>query len=354
VNVLDDVAAIAAGDPAGMLRHITGFADQLREAREIGRNATLSLSADGVTSIVVLGMGGSAIGGDLLAGYLAGDLAVPMRVVRDYAVPSFVGPGTLVIASSYSGDTDETLAAHRDATGRGARVVAVTTGGKLSDAAGGLGQNVVRIPAGLPPRAALGYSLATGLVILSRLGLTGDCEDELGGAIAAAERAARELGAHVPEDGNAAKELAAWFAGGFPVVYGTAPVTSVVASRWCGQISENAKMIAHRNELPEMNHNEIVGWSERAPFDGKARVVFLRDAGDHPRVVRRIGITRRQIEAAGAEVRDIESAGGTRLGKLFSLVLMGDYVSFYLAILSGIDPTPVEPIDRLKRALTEA
>jgi glucose/mannose-6-phosphate isomerase len=353
MNVLDDAAKLEALDPGGMRHHLEGFADQLREAVGMGRETPLSVEVEGVTAVAVVGMGGSAIGGEMALGYLSGSLSVPLSVVRDYRLPGYVGPSTLVYVSSYSGNTEETLSAYEEARARGARIVCSTTGGEVGRIAGAEGHDVVGVPAGYPPRAALGFSLVPLLFVLARLGLapdpTGDVED----AIVVVEDGVARMGLAVPEEQNGAKQLASWFRGHVPVVYGTAPGTSVVANRWCGQLSENSKVVAHRNELPEMNHNEIVGWSGSRPMGGDARVVFLRDVDDHPRVARRIDITRDEIAAAGAEVREVESLGSTRLGRLMSLVQVGDFVSFYLAALEGVDPTPVAPIDRLKKELAK-
>jgi len=190
------------------------------------------------------------------------------------------------------------------------------------------------------------------LFVLGRLGLSPDPAGEVEGAISMMEDGVGRLGLDVPTADNDAKQLAEWLHGHVPVVYGTMPGTSVVANRWCGQFAENSKVVAHRNELPEMNHNEIVGWSGIDPMGGDARVVFLRDADDHPRVARRIEITRETVAAAGAEVLYVTSRGETRLARLMSLVQVGDFASFYLAVLGGVDPTPVAPIDRLKKELT--
>ncbi len=210
---------------------------------------------------------------------------------------------------------------------------------------------MVSVPGGYPPRAALGFGLVPLLVVLGRLGLAPDPAAGVRDAVATMEEGVRRLGLAAPAATNEAKELASWFFGHVPVVYGAVPGTSVVASRWCGQFSENAKVVAHRNELPEMNHNEIVGWSGALTMGGNARVLFLRSEDDHARVARRMDITRDSIAATGAEVRSATSRGETWLGRLLSLVQLGDFVSFYLAMLAEVDPTPVAPIDRLKKEL---
>lgn len=353
MTILDDRGAMLACDRGGMHRHLEAFPHQLREALEIGREAPVTVSASGVRSVVVAGMGGSAIGADIAAGHLAGTLGVPFLVVRNYDLPAFVGPDTIVVAASYSGNTEETLAAYHAARTRGARIVCITTGGELGGLAAAAGHDLVRIPAGLPPRAALGYSLVPLLVLLGRLGIAPDPEDDVGDAMAVSREAVSMYGLGAASDENPAKTLAAWLSEGLPVVYGT-PRTAAVATRWCGQLGENAKTVAHRHELPEMNHNEIVGWSGERPLAGCARVVFLHDVDDHPRNELRIGVTRREVEAAGAAARDVRGFGRLGLGRLMSLIMLGDFVSFYLAVLRGVDPTPVEPIVRLKKALAEA
>jgi glucose/mannose-6-phosphate isomerase len=353
MTILDDRGATLACDRGGMHRHLEAFPLQLREALDIGRGAPLTLSASGVRSIVVAGMGGSAIGAEIAAGYLAGAIGVPFHVVRNYDVPAFVGPDAVVVAASYSGNTEETLAAYRAAHARGARLACITTGGELGRLAAANGHDLVRIPSGLPPRAALGYSLVPLLVLLGRLGIAPDPEADIADAIAVSRECVSMYGLGVPFDGNPAKELAAWLRDGLPVIYGT-PRTAAVATRWCGQLAENAKVLAHRHELPELDHNEIVGWSGARPFGGRARVVFLHDEDDHPRNELRAAVTRQEVEAAGAAARDVRGFGRQALGRLLSLIMLGDFVSLYLAVLGGVDPTPVEPIDRLKKALAEA
>jgi glucose/mannose-6-phosphate isomerase len=353
MSTLDDRERMLAADPGGMSGHMEDFAAQLRTAVGMGKDTQLRVSGDGVSAVALIGMGGSAIGGEMAAGYLSGSLSVPLSVVRDYTLPAYVGPSTLVYVSSYSGNTEETLSAYAEARERGATIVCSTTGGEVARIAAQEGHDVVRVPTGYPPRAALGFSLVPLLFVLARLGLAPDPSRDIEDAIKTVGNGVRRFGLDVPTAENEAKELAAWFFKHVPVVYGAVPGTSVVANRWCGQLSENSKVVAHGNELPEMNHNEIVGWSGSRPLGGSGRVVFLRDTDDHPRVARRMDITKRTVEAAGAEARDVTSSGGTLLARLMSLVQLGDFTSFYLAVLCGVDPTPVAPIDALKKELAD-
>ncbi len=353
MTIPDSERDLAGMDPSGMYGHLAGFHAQLAEADAIGRDISLRVDPDGVTSIVAVGMGGSAIGAEFASAYLDDGLPVPMRVVRGYELPAFVGPATLVLASSYSGNTEETLSAFEEALTRGSRVVCVTTGGTLSRRAREEGLDLVSIPAGLPPRAALGFSLVPQLRILHHLGFAPDPTREIEEAAGVAAELAALYGVGRPPAENLAKEFAEWLHASVPIVYGAVPWTTAVANRWCGQLSENSKLVAHRNELPEMNHNEIVGWSRTRLAGEAARVVFLRDSGEHARIARRYEVTRGIIEDAGAASREAWSSGESRLARLISLVVLGDFVSYYLALLGDVDPTPVRPIDRLKGALAE-
>jgi glucose/mannose-6-phosphate isomerase len=352
MKILDDPARLRAGDASDMGRSIEGLPGQLEEGLAIGRDAPLGVSGEGVSSIVLFGMGGSAIGGEILRGCLEDRLAVPFEVVRGYSAPAYVGPGTLAVVSSYSGDTEEALAAYREAAARDARILCSTTGGRLAEEAVQAGHDVVRIPPGLQPRAAVGYGLATLMVALWRLGLTGDPSDEIAGAVETARGAAREFGLESPTSSNPAKQLAEWLFGRVPVVYGVEPRTAPVASRWRTQFAENSKVWAHSAALPEIDHNEIVPLGERAAMARDKRVVFLRDEEDHPRVALRVEITARMLSEAGAGTREVASFGRSRLARVVSLVMLGDFTSLYLAALSGVDPTPITSIDALKRALS--
>lgn len=351
MDTLDNLELMSSSDPQGMREHLRRFPEQLAEALKLGRESRLKVAGEGVSSVVAAGMGGSAMGGELAAAVLSARMHVPFVVVRNYAMPEHVGPGTLVYVSSYSGNTEETLSAFADARERGARIVCSTTGGELGRLADENGLSVITLPAGYPPRAALAFGLVPLLVVLAKLGLAPEPDADVTDAMRTAEEAVRRFGVETESPSNPAKELATWLHGVTPVVYGTLPVTSAAATRWCGQMAENSKIVAHRNELPEMNHNEIVGWSCAQPFGGTARVVFLRDEDDHPRVSRRIEITGEIVRENGAETREVFSFGRSPLARMLSLVQLGDYVSLYLALLAGVDPTPVRPIDRLKGAL---
>jgi glucose/mannose-6-phosphate isomerase len=252
-----------------------------------------------------------------------------------------------VLCASYSGNTEETLAIFEAAGALGARRLVTTTGGKLAAAARADGVPVIPLPGGFQPRAAVAYSLVVALEVAGLCGAGERLHAEVDVAAAHAEQLTAEWG---PDSGdNLAKELARGLHGTIPQVAG-AGLTAPIAYRWKTQVNENAKMPCFAHELPELDHNEIVGW-EGALELGRFSAVFLDDSDLHPRIRQRIELTRGLIAGYGAGTFRIEGVGQTRIERLVSLVLLGDLVSLYLAVLRGVDPSPVPPIDRLKAAL---
>ncbi len=356
MTVLDNLEQLRALDPANMYNRIFDFPEQMSDALTISQKWHVS-SKDiaGVRNIVVVGMGGSAIGGDLVRSYLAGRLMVPFVVCRNYQLPEFVDDETLVIASSYSGNTEETLAAVDDALGRKAMLVAMTTGGMLSEVARLNGIPCLMLPQGLQPRAALGYSFVPLLVLMEKLGFIKDAAKDINSTI---EWLKHERELHIedlPASDNAAKFVATHVHGKIPIIYCGPTLTDSVGVRWKGQLCENSKALAFANQYAEFNHNELVGWSEALkPIAKHLIVIQLHDSDDHPRIKRRMDIVRELIEKLGVPVIEIESTGETPLQRMFSLIQYGDFVSYYLAILNGVDPTPVDAIEQLKKALVTA
>jgi len=263
-----------------------------------------------------------------------------------------VGPRTLVFAVSYSGNTEETLSAYGEARAKGARVIALTSGGRLASLAREDGVPLITVPGGIAPRSATGYLFVPMLVVLERLGLAGGISAEVEGMIAHLQELRTRYGVDVPTRDNPAKQLALNLAGRLPVIWGASGTTEVVAQRWKGQINENAKSPAWWNVLPEANHNEVVGLEVPADLLKKIWLVFLRDPDDHPRVGLRFDITR-EMAGSVAGISEFEAGGTGRLARMYSLIYLGDYASLYLAACYGIDPGPVKAIDRLKAALAE-
>jgi glucose/mannose-6-phosphate isomerase len=340
-------AAFEAVDPQGMLGDVLAQPLQLGDALWRAQSASIR-SRDLPGGLVVCGMGGSAIGGDLAAAALGDRATRPVVTVRGYALESWTPPESLVLCASYSGETEETLACFDAAGAAGTRRVALTTGGRLAEAAREENVPVIGVPAGMQPRAAVLYMTVGALECAALCGAAPALHSEIDTATALLERLVEEWGPDAPAD-SLAKRVAGRLQGMVPVVHGAGP-TAAVARRWRTQINENAKATAFGSELPEENHNEICGW-ERGRRAAPLAAVFLEDPDQHPRVRRRIDLTAEEVERTGAPAIHLQSRGDSRLERVLSLVLLGDLVSVYLAALDGVDPTPVEPIDRFKAAL---
>lgn len=342
---LDDASRFPAADPSGMLQVALDMHRQVQEAWRLGSAAALPPLPVPTSHLILAGMGGSAIGGDLLATALEPRLRIPLVVVRDSRLPPYVGPHSVVIATSYSGATEETLAAAEQAVRAGATLLAITSGGRLADFAG---DRVVRIPGGLAPRAALGYLMIPALAALDRWGVSSPSAGDVEEAAAVLREIAAEVGPLVPAARNTAKGLAQHLAGCVPAVYAGSPEVEAVARRWKCQFNENSKTFSTWNTFPELTHNEIVGWNGPAEVLGKLAVVLLFGGEEPERAVRRIRATRDLAFRNAAGVHEIRARGKSRLSRLLSLVLTGDVASIYLAYLRGVDPTPVEAIDAIK------
>lgn len=333
------LARLAQLDRSGMANVLGGFPDQCRAGLALAEQISLEGLA-GFARIVVLGMGGSGIAGALLGSF------VPVEVVavRGYALPPWVGDESLVVAVSYSGDTEETLAAFAEARTRTRRLLAVTSGGALGRLCGEHGVPRVEVPAGYQPRAALGYLLFPLLGLGRRMGLVSGLEE----ALRVVDGMAREL---APGEGeNEAQRLAQALYGRVPLVYGSG-ATAPAAFRWKTQVNENAKQPAFWAELPELCHNEVVGYDLSSRVLPQGTVVFLRSGGDHPRVGRRIEILQELLAKRGLAWVEVGGRGDGVLAQVLSLLYLGDWTSFYLALLNGVDPTPVEIIREMKDRL---
>jgi glucose/mannose-6-phosphate isomerase len=350
---LDRPETYAAVDLAAMLAHLQGLPSQLEAAWELVTAFDAPRALRGADTIVVAGMGGSAIGADLVRGLCADQLAVPLVVWRDYGLPAFVGPRTLVIASSNSGSTEETLTAVEQALAVGARVIGVTTGGPLAARLAAAGQPVVRFAYDGQPRAAIGYSLLVVLGLLARLDYLPDQTAAVRAGIATVREAAARFGPAVPRASNAAKSLAAALQDRVAVIYG-AGFLAPVARRWKGQCNENAKHWSFFEELPELDHNAVVGYQFPAAAAETLRVVILCSALLPPRIRLSCAATEELLDREGIPHTTVHTWGEGALAHLLSAVVHGDWTSYYLALLHGADPTRIAAIDYLKARLAEA
>ena len=319
-------------DRHNMLQVLKSFSAQCREA--LGLPKGISAPSD-ISNIVVLGMGGSAIGGDMLKYYLVNS-KVPVTVVRDYKAPSFIDENSLVFAVSYSGNTEETLSAFRDAKSKNANIIGITSGGQLASECSSL----ITIPSGLQPRAALGYIFFPMLGVLHNSNITRVRNEDLNEAL--------ELLKKSDLFNTNGENLAKKIKDKIPIIY-SSEALAPVAMRWKTQINENAKMPAFYNVFSEMNHNEIVGYRS---IDRKFTAILIRDKNDNDRIKKRMDICKKIMEQA-VDVYDVEVQGNSLLARMLSTIYLGDFVSYHLALWNRVDPTPVEIIEDMKKKLNE-
>ncbi|HEX8083835.1 MAG TPA: bifunctional phosphoglucose/phosphomannose isomerase [Solirubrobacteraceae bacterium] len=338
-------------DRSGMLADVLSIPDHLRDALwRVESAGGLMEEWDSPGGLIVAGMGNSAIGGALARAALGDHESRHVAVARGYGLPPWATPETTVLCASYSGNTEETLACYDAAGFVGARRVVVTTGGRLAEQAREDGVPVIPIPGGLQPRSAIAYLTVAALEVAAQCGCGPRMASEIDVAASHVDALAREWGPDGADD-TLPKEMARGLLGSVPLIAG-AGLTAPIAYRWKTQLNQNAKSPAFSHELPELDHNEIVGWEgvgDLGPFS----LVLLDDADLHPRVRHRMELTQWAVGPNAQQTYRIETQGRNAVERVFSLVLLGDLVSLYLAVLRGIDPAPVAVIERLKQQLAE-
>ncbi|MCM8794608.1 MAG: bifunctional phosphoglucose/phosphomannose isomerase [Candidatus Omnitrophica bacterium] len=349
MNVLDDLKIIKKLDRHDMVSRVTALPDQCLQAWEEGLRWRLPDSYARQGRLLILGMGGSAIGGDLLANFAGTEIPKPLAVSRTYDIPRWVDGKTLVLACSYSGNTEETLSAAARARETGARIAVLTSGGKLADWADRNRLPLHRIPAGWPPRTALGYMTFVPLGLLTRLGWIRRKKMKVEEACSELERYIQtEIALSVRTSSNQAKQIALRLKGRLPVLYGAAGWEGITF-RWRTQLEENAKTLAFHHIFPEATHNEISGWVQPADLTKRITALFLTDTAVHPRTLRRMKFTAGIVRAEGARVLEVSAPGRSVLSRMLRLIALGDFISVYLGLLYGIDPTPVVRVEALKK-----
>ena len=322
---------------------IANFFNQLKEAMEIGRAATINPAATEIRNIVVSGLGGSGIGGNLVCELVADELTVPMMVSKSYFLPNFVDQHTLVIISSYSGNTEETVSSFLQALENRAKIVCVSSNGKVEQMAREQGLDYVQIPGGMPPRSCLGYSFVQQLYILFKLGLiTENFERGLQKAI----DLLKNNEASIRRD---AEKLASQLVEKLPIIY-VPDSYEAVGVRFRQQLNENAKILCWHHVIPEMNHNELVGWRHK---DDRLAAIFFRNDDDYEKIKQRIEINKEIISNYTANIIEVYSKGGSRIEKALYLIHFGDWVSYYLAVKRKMDAVEVKVIDYLKEELSK-
>jgi glucose/mannose-6-phosphate isomerase len=344
---------LARLDTWDMHRRTQELPQQCRDAWQAVQSLPLPADYAAVDRVAIAGMGGSAIGGDLARAIVGREARLPISVLRDYDVPGWVDSRTLFIASSYSGNTEETLSAFAQASQRGAKIVAVTTGGKLQAAAEETGVPTFVFSYRSAPRAALGYSLMAILGVFYKVGLIADMTTDIAETVEVLEKLKGEIDVGVPMAVNPAKRMAINLHGKLPVVYG-AGLLADVARRWKTQINENTKGWAFFEVLPELDHNALEGYRFPAELAERVVVIMLTSTLDHPRVTLRQRLTGQILGRAGVPVQTVVGRGQSALAQVLSAVHFGDYVSLYLAFLYGVDPSPMPAVDFLKAELSKA
>jgi glucose/mannose-6-phosphate isomerase len=344
-----------AGDSLDFLGAVAGLPEQLAAAHQAARaqlDGAALPSADSVSSIAMLGMGGSGISGDVVSAVASGSLPVPVNVLKQIRTPAFVGPSTLVFAVSYSGNTEETLSMATGALDAGATVIAISNGGALAELAAERGGLHVGAPDGYLPRAALGALIAPLFVALGAIGLLEGTDALLEGAAAqlAARRDLCEPGVEAPK--NVAREIARRIGRTIPLIYGGGALGGVAAMRWKCDINENAKAPAFWSAHPELDHNEICGWGQHGDVTRQVfTLVELRHGYEHERLAPRFAFVRELVEETVSQVLDLHAEGGNRLAQLLDLMYVGDWTSCYVALENDVDPGPIDAIAQLKAAL---
>lgn len=340
-------------DKTGYKQVLLDFHKQINAASDIYKKGTINLDISRIKNILYFGMGGSGIVGELLNDVLFDELKVPVRIVRSYLSPASCSEDTLILVSSYSGNTEETLAALDAAKDSGAQILAITSGGKLADLAKANKWSLITVPGDLMPRQALGYLFFPLYHLLGVHDLLINYEKDLSKFI----QFVADLNTkndYLNADGHVlSMELAKTIHGKIPVLYSTAPYLNTISKRWQNQIQENGKSLAFANVLPEMNHNEIVGWELDIKGIHELIVIFLENEIPHPRIAKRIKLSKKIIKDRGIKVVDIYSSGNTVMEKVFSLLVLGDWMSYYLALTYKKDPATIKNIDFLKEEMSK-
>ncbi|MCE5329580.1 bifunctional phosphoglucose/phosphomannose isomerase [bacterium] len=354
MNILDDLEKIKKLDTEDMLGIEENFYKQLNQAKSIGENIDISkIKGSNFSGIAFLGMGGSGFTGDIIKNLVKYEIPIPVETVKGYKLPSFINERWLVVAVSYSGDTEETVTAADEALKRGCEIVFSTSGGKMEKLALGNNMCLIKVPQGYQPRAASGYLFMPLYILLGRIGLINLNINMIDSAISSIKEKADIYGRNIPADRNFAKKIALEIGSKLPVIYGIEGVMSPVAYRWKCQFNENSKCPSFWNEFPELNHNETVGWERLKEISKDFILIMFKDSGQTQRINTRIETTAKLIKENLNKIIEIEIEGRSDFEKALNIMYLGGMVSVYLAILNNINPTPVDKIGVLKSELAK-
>jgi glucose/mannose-6-phosphate isomerase len=351
--MVNDIEKITRVDKANMLDGLARFPEQIKEALAIAE-ATERFNFIKIDNVLIAGMGGSAISGDIMASLFRDKLDVPLLVNRDYDLPKWVNKDTLVICISYSGNTDETISSFKIAYQKKCKIICISTGGKLQDLAEKREVPFVKIPAGIQPRAATAYLLFPSIIFLKKIGLLKTIIDaDIEETIAVTQDFIAMNNKAVPEENNQAKQLAKKIFNTIPQIYGWGIYTPI-AKRWRHQLNENSKVIARTDVVPECNHNDIVGWSANPEISKQFSCILLRDKDEEIiDMTTRFSFMRDLFRNTAGNIIEVSPKGKSQLAKMMYLICLGDFTSCYLAVLRGINPSPVDIITELKKRLAE-
>jgi len=349
VTVLDQPEKVKKIDKSNMLSHLMKTPDYCRDAVSRAKQVKVPEKMK-PKNIIIVGMGGSAIGGEILQDWLRDELPIPIEVCKDYILPAYANKDTLFFANSYSGNTEETLSAFLDAVRRKCVAITITSGGHLLSFSQKLQVSHLTIPSHLPPRVAIPYLFFPLPVLMERMGLLPSIEEDLQEAIQVLKKVGEENSPKIPTEDNQAKKLALELVGTMPIIYGFRQYQSI-AHRLKTQFNENSKVPSKYDVFPELNHNETVGWEAPENLTKNYSITLIRDPDEPPEIRHRIEVTKSLAFHKARKVLEIYARGEGKLAKMFSVLRMGDFTSVYLAILQGIDPTPVKIIDEVKQEL---
>jgi len=338
-------------DQSDMKGAIAGFREQIRESFSIMKDWTSMHEYLGIQKIMVLGMGGSAIGADVARVIALNACSVPIIVNRSYNIPEWVDSHTLVLASSYSGGTEETLSAFAQCREQNCPIIVLSSGGKISEYADEFGLDKITIPTGFQPRAALGFSFSLILLLLNRLLYV---QDKVITSVEHSIEPLELLSNELKEDENSSLAIAGQIHATCPIIYGSEDLTWVAALRLRGQLAENAKMLSFHYHFPEQNHNEIEGWTVNPDIMHRFSIVWIKDKEDHIGTQKRMNISSSLLESCAGIQLIITQKGANRVERLLKLIHYTDWVSYYAALLNNVDPTPVDRIQELKLKMAES
>ncbi len=351
---LDSLKNIKKYDKSDMASILEVFALQCHEALTIADRVVMPTvyQKKNFSNIVFCGMGGSAIGAHLIKDILRHELKIPMFVCRQYTLPGFVGKTSLVVVSSYSGNTEETLSCFKEALKRGSAVVVISSGGKLEGLAKKYKMPFLKIHGDYPPRCAIGFSFFCGLKVLSNLKLVRNMSKDISETLKILDDLGVLMVPAVKIEHNEPKKIARMLVNKFIVIYSSSEFSEALSIRFKGQLAENSKTFSSVNFVPELNHNEIEGWNKPASMLKNTIVIFLEDRNESKKIRCRFSATKKIIKPTGCKIITLIATGKSKMAKIFSLIYFCDWVSYYLAIINNVDPYPVKKIEKLKKELT--